>query len=1054
MATLIAYADGNLTGSTTFKASETGTGALTMIRNTTVTLSSNSNQSSPSFTITNGSVIEGVLLWVATNGIPVAGTVLVELQKSAVTQASVTVNAADLPNSQATNGPAVLANVPIFFKFTATATGDGTANWTIKITCSLATQSQISYSKNSATAGDFTKALRTSTTATPAAADDLYIVGELTGAGTHNSRTVTMDSTATTQYGNGSVNSTSVNGGGIRVSNYATLIYGTSASTNYYLAVKGDLEVFWNGTLTIGATGSEIPRSSTAVLEFVMASANGDFGLLGRNLSTVNMAGLSRTSGKNIVKCKLTSDISSSSNTLTGITSTGLTSTGNAIGADGVSALAWAPIENSANSTHSAGWTSSPTITNTTQTATVWLARGTGANNRFVRLYVGNSGTPSAVTNGFFADIDLQAGTIGTCTAIGNGTGTSATITAVGGGYMVRMTGIASSGALAPQLIIAMCSAAGTVTYTGSGVNTIIYDHVALVTAASISDTTLNLDTDTGWLSGDNIIVASTTRTPSECEIIPLNANAGASSATTALYLLGSTANGTTVSSHSGTAPTQAEVGLVTRNVKIRSNSTTLFGYVYMESLNATTISWCEFYYLGFNNAVKSGLTFAAANLGTTTAKSVSYCSMHDTFNGFRGTGSSLTSLNYTLTYSVFFNQSNIGCVASDNTAYSTGYATDYTLDNLLVMKAAVSAGIWDPLYAATITNCTVVGTNANAFVYATGAGTLAMPLGTFSGNTAHSNNGTGIHFGNSNGCAPIGTASNLVSWRNAGRGILIGQGEYADLILNNITLFGNTTSNIQLLSDAVTIYTGVLAGDTSFATTYGISVESGMAGGNPSMAILTLYGVDMSGVGTGLAPHTTEDIRTDFWNTNWMIPYYGTFVGCNFGAPLVISAKNNWSPSAHFDFERFKNVAGDHRCEMKYGQARTDATIYHTAAPSQRLTPNSTTKKLESAPKSRGILVAVAYHGSVSIAVWIRRSQASEGGAYNGNQPRLIVRRNDAIGLTADTVLATGSSAVGTWEKLSATVSVSPTDAGALEFIVDCDGTQGWINVDDWARS
>jgi hypothetical protein len=36
----------------------------------------------------------------------------------------------------------------------------------------------------------------------------------------------------------------------------------------------------------------------------------------------------------------------------------------------------------------------------------------------------------------------------------------------------------------------------------------------------------------------------------------------------------------------------------------------------------------------------------------------------------------------------------------------------------------------------------------------------------------------------------------------------------------------------------------------------------------------------------------------------------------------------------------------------------------------------------------------------------------------------------------------------------LSATVSVSPTDAGALEFIVDCDGTQGWINVDDWARS
>jgi hypothetical protein len=39
-------------------------------------------------------------------------------------------------------------------------------------------------------------------------------------------------------------------------------------------------------------------------------------------------------------------------------------------------------------------------------------------------------------------------------------------------------------------------------------------------------------------------------------------------------------------------------------------------------------------------------------------------------------------------------------------------------------------------------------------------------------------------------------------------------------------------------------------------------------------------------------------------------------------------------------------------------------------------------------------------------------------------------------------------------WNTLSATSSVASGDDGAWEFVVDCDGVAGFINVDDWGAS
>jgi hypothetical protein len=87
---------------------------------------------------------------------------------------------------------------------------------------------------------------------------------------------------------------------------------------------------------------------------------------------------------------------------------------------------------------------------------------------------------------------------------------------------------------------------------------------------------------------------------------------------------------------------------------------------------------------------------------------------------------------------------------------------------------------------------------------------------------------------------------------------------------------------------------------------------------------------------------------------------------------------------------------------------------------------------------------------GTITINAYVRKSATGDGAAYNGNQPRLIVRANPVAGITTDTVLDTMTVGTGTWEQLTGTTAAVDAD-GALEFYVDCDGTAGWINVDDW---
>jgi hypothetical protein len=54
---------------------------------------------------------------------------------------------------------------------------------------------------------------------------------------------------------------------------------------------------------------------------------------------------------------------------------------------------------------------------------------------------------------------------------------------------------------------------------------------------------------------------------------------------------------------------------------------------------------------------------------------------------------------------------------------------------------------------------------------------------------------------------------------------------------------------------------------------------------------------------------------------------------------------------------------------------------------------------------------------------------------------------------VTGDTVGATMTAAIGNWETLTYTTPALKTDS-VVEFYVVCDGTVGWVNVDDWSTT
>lgn len=839
MATRIATADGNFTTAGTWGVVDATALLDSEANNTALTTS---YVESAGFT-PGAITIDGIAVKVASRAASPSGTISIRLAQAGATVAGteVTINVSDIESRAGEQGW-------YFFKFAAPVLLLAATVYTVSAKTSAATQVNL---YRNATAGNWSRMLRTTTTGAPGAGDNLHILGEWTAAATKTNRAVTMDSTATTDYGD----NTAANPPQFTIGKGGTLTWGATAATAYILRISGKLYIYIGGTMTMGTTGTPMPRDSSAELQFDGGAADGDFGLV--VFGSFTAQGLSRSSGKNIVQCKLNTD-----------------------------------------------------------------------------------------------------------------------------------------------------EAAG--------------------------QTTLGVDTDTGWLSGDDIGIASTTRTVTQAEARTLNGDAGATSLAVTAGL---------TNAHSGTSPTQAEVILLSRNVRIVSTSTTLMSYCLFGEVATVDCDWVLFRYMGASASGKRGV-----EINTTTGScTLDFCAVRNFDNhGILVSGASAA--NFYIRNCVGFNVGSQGGTHAGIAVISAVTSTAWEVSDCTIICGTAVAGYAFHFLSLEGVVQRLIGACAQTAGFYIDLDTLGGRIeGTASDWTAHSCGQHGIAFDSVVG----GRINTLTAWRcngttqQGGVSLLDFVGE---LTIDGLTLFGNNTQNIacnsacQILGE-VRIRNGVFAGDSTFATANGFVFPP--ASGRAHAPVI--FENCTFGVAAGIhVAHSTADI--DFTaNTDKVVDLVlrNTLLasGTEFANRTTIIARGR------IRYQKQDQVANDHLTDYPaLGTIEYESTIFHGSAPSEKLTPSGATAALRLRSQIRRIPVESGQ--AMAVSVWVRKSAA-----YAGSTVRLLLLSNAAIGITDDTVLDSMTAAADTWEQLSGTTVAVSAD-GVLEVCIEVDGSAGIVYVDDWAAA
>lgn len=134
-----------------------------------------------------------------------------------------------------------------------------------------------------ATAGNWSRFLRTTTTAAPATTDSLFITGEFLSAGVNNTLTVTGNNTATTVFGEITINEKGI------------FDAATTASTNFQMQIQGNVTIRGNAVLQIGTLATPMPASSTFLLQLNQGGVNVNFGIIITANGTFRTYGAAKT---------------------------------------------------------------------------------------------------------------------------------------------------------------------------------------------------------------------------------------------------------------------------------------------------------------------------------------------------------------------------------------------------------------------------------------------------------------------------------------------------------------------------------------------------------------------------------------------------------------------------------------------------------------------------------------------------------------------------------------------------------------------------------------
>ncbi len=535
---------------------------------------------------------------------------------------------------------------------------------------------------------------------------------------------------------------------------------------------------------------------------------------------------------------------------------------------------------------------------------------------------------------------------------------------------------------------------------------------------ASIGATSLTTDVSTGWKSGDIVGIAGTTRTYTDLQKLTLSADASGTTLTT---------NALTVA-HGGNSTTGVQADLVNLSRNVKFLSQTFASYVYFPNVTqSVSLYYTEFKGFGTATANKYGLSFYS----DTITADIRYCSFYD---GNIVTNSRCIQVNQLTTGTINFQSCNLfnACLNDANIQLQPITGRANTAFNNMVIIGGNYSQILN--VGGTFTNITQANSNGQGIVINEKA-----QIGTISNINTYGCSNYGIMISS---C--YGNILTIKSWRCNTQNINISLTQTVIpqskvLYIDGVTTFGAANYSIYLSSAAGAI---ILNNVTATAGTTLLST-SAIAIGNSGLD--TIF-ISNSTFGSG---HTGGDILV----SNSYYPNNVSLFNVNLLSTIKLSSSSQsaiqrgWLGQGLSSLNE-NGVAGNNFFYDNNSTQSKDTTIYNTSSPSFRIAPNTTTynSKTEHTP----IKLAVKSGDTPTITVAVRKSVVGDGTAYNGTQPRLMLRPCIHAGVTDYTVIATASGAAGSWETLSAALPAPSMDC-VYEFYVDCDGSTGWINIDDW---
>lgn len=545
-----------------------------------------------------------------------------------------------------------------------------------------------------------------------------------------------------------------------------------------------------------------------------------------------------------------------------------------------------------------------------------------------------------------------------------------------------------------------------------------------LTADAAATATVMTIGSTTGWATGDDLVFAPTGTTTSQHEAKTIST---VDSSTQVTLTAGLT------NAHTGTGDVLGEVGNMSSNVKILGTSASVGTFLTFKDGSTANLDHISLRYLGSGTANKRGVDIQNATSGSNSI-TLNNCVFRDNAAtaGYIGSPTGITKF-YITGCVIYFSATAtqvLFVVASSTSAFDVS-------GNLIIG----GGGIGLRLNCITGASATVTNNNISGYsqgVYYSGSYTQDT-VTEISGFNIHSCS-TGID-GQSSTQTKVFNTCKIVSCANGAIG-LSGKN-----VFTSCDFYGNSTTGISIASSSsnqsqsLFVTSCNFRGRTSFAQPSGVTISNNA---------FVLFFAIFSGCNFGsTTAHTTADVVFNSVQNGTL-----TFNKCVFASTTEITSTvyTFLEENARVGLQRIDGTAGNHKTFIRQGIVTRDTTIFNVASPSTRIEPKSAT--VEATTKLFPFRVPVNSGQTCTPTLYVRESESGDGAAYNGARVKLYVAANHNLGITSDTLLDTAtSSSDGAWEALTGTTS-SVTDDGVLEFYITCNGTAGWVNMDDFTAS